>query len=104
MILNRCRYNLVSSDHQFGFKEKHSTDMAVYVLKEVIDHYLRNRSPVFVCFLDTRKAFDRVNHWILFDKLLRRACLLTSCDCLRHGMNRRNFTYCGVGVLRKVFM
>ena len=72
VILNRCRYNLVSSDHQFGFKEKHSTDMAVYVLKEVIDHYLRNRSPVFVCFLDARKAFDRVNHWILFDKLLRR--------------------------------
>ena len=49
VILNRCRHNLVSSDHQFGFKEKHSTGMAGYVLKEVIDPYLRNRSRVFIC-------------------------------------------------------
>ena len=40
--------------------------------QEIVDHYLRNRSPVFVCFLDARKAFDRVNHWTLFRKLLRR--------------------------------
>ena len=56
VILNRCK----------------STDMAVYAFKEIVDHYLRNRSPVFVCFLDARKAFDRVNHWTLFNKLLRR--------------------------------
>jgi len=72
VILIRCKSYLVTGDHQFGFKEKHSTDMAVYVFKEIVDHYLRNRSPVFVCFLDARKAFDRVNHWTLFNKLLRR--------------------------------
>ena len=27
-------------------------------------------SPVFTCFLDDSKAFDRVNHWTLFKKLL----------------------------------
>ena len=72
LILNSCRVDLATSDHQFGFKERHSTGMAVYALKEIVDHYLRNRSPVFVCFLDARKAFDRVNHWTLFSKLLRR--------------------------------
>lgn len=72
VILNRCKLNLTTSDHQFGFKQGHSTDMAVFAFKEIVDHYLRNRSPVFVCFLDARKAFDRVNHWTLFDKLLRR--------------------------------
>ena len=72
VILNRCKLKLATGDHQFGFKEKHSTDMAVYAFKEIVDHYLRNRSPVFVCFLDARKAFDRVNHWTLFNKLLRR--------------------------------
>ena len=71
-ILLRCKLHLETGDHQFGFKEKHSTDMAVYVFKEIVDHYLRNRSPVFVCFLDARKAFDRVNHWTLFNKLVHR--------------------------------
>ena len=71
-ILNRCKVSLATSDHQFGFKEGHSTDMAVYALKEVVDYYLRNRSSVFVCFMDARKAFDRVNHWTLFEKLIRR--------------------------------
>ena len=46
--------------------------MAIYALKEITDYYLRNNSPVFICFLDARKAFDRVNHWKLFDKLLDR--------------------------------
>ena len=46
--------------------------MAIYALKEITDYYLRNSSPVFVCFLDASKAFDRVNHWKLFDKLLDR--------------------------------
>ena len=72
LILNRYSSVLATGHHQFGFKENHSTDMAVYAFKEIVDHYLRNRSPVFVCFVDARKAFDRVNHWVLFDKLLRK--------------------------------
>ena len=72
LVLNRCGSVIVTSDHQFGFKARHSTDMAVYVFKEIVDYYLRNRSPVFACFVDARKAFDRVNPWTLFDKLLRR--------------------------------
>ena len=72
VILNRSSDQLSTGDHQFGFKEDHSTDMAIYALKEITDYYLRNRSPVFICFLDARKAFDRVNHWKLFAKLLER--------------------------------
>ena len=45
--------------------------MAIYAVKEISEYYLRNNSPVFLCNLDARKAFDRVNHWKLFDKLLR---------------------------------
>ena len=68
-ILNRSRDCLQTSDHQFGFKPGHSTDMAIYAVKEIVDYFVRNNSPVFLCFLDAKKAFDRVNHWKLFDKL-----------------------------------
>ena len=72
IILNRSRECLKCSDHQFGFKRGHATDMAIYAVKEISDYYLRNNSPVFLCYLDASKAFDRVNHWKLFDKLLNR--------------------------------
>ena len=72
IILNRCSVQLSTGDHQFGFKEHHSTDMAIYALKEVTNYYLQNSSPVFICYLDASKAFDRVNHWKLFEKLLDR--------------------------------
>ena len=39
-------------------------------MKSVIKYYNNFSSPVFTCFLDGSKAFDRVNHWTLFKKLL----------------------------------
>lgn len=71
-ILNSCSDLLSTSDNQFGFKQKHSTDQCIFVLKETVRHFIENESPTFVCFLDASKAFDKVNHWTLFDKLIRR--------------------------------
>ena len=32
-----------------------------------------HNSPAYTCFLDASKAYDRVNHWTLFRKLLNRS-------------------------------
>ena len=63
---------MITSSHQFGFKPKHSTDACIYILKESIDRYVGQDSSVYLCFLDASKAFDRVNHYSLFNKLVNR--------------------------------
>ena len=72
IILNRISHLLLTNTNQFGFKKHHGTDQCIYVLKEAIDSYSVLNSSVFTCFLDASKAFDRINHDILFDKLLKR--------------------------------
>ena len=63
-------------DHQFGFKSQHDTDVCIFTVKSVIKYYTKQTSPVFTCFLDAAKAFDRVSHWTMFIKLIQRNMLL----------------------------
>ena len=72
VILKRLDEKLYTCDNQFGFKRKHSTDMAVFTFKQIINYYISLQSPVYICFLDASKAFDRINHEKLFQKLLNR--------------------------------
>lgn len=70
IVLVRYQHLLSSADNQFGFKSKHGTDLCVFSLKQIIEFYHGLSSPVYVCFLDAAKAFDRLNHWSLFRKLI----------------------------------
>ena len=72
IILNRCERYLYTSDNQFAFKKGHSTELCIYVLKQIILNYNDNKSPIFSCFLDIKKAFDRVNNNKLIDILYKR--------------------------------
>ena len=72
LLLDFLDIYLQTTDNQFGFKSKHATDMCIFAIKNVIEYYTSQNSPVYTCFLDASKAFDRVNHWSLFTKLINR--------------------------------
>ena len=71
-ILARFRRYFVTNDNQFSYKRKLGCTTAVHTLRRVVDHYVQNGSTVNLCAMDLSKAFDRINHHILFTKLMRR--------------------------------
>ena len=71
-ILLSYPQSFLTSGLQFGFKPKMSTSLCTGTVKNVISGYMHGGSPVFACFLDASKAFDLVDHKILFQRLLDR--------------------------------
>ena len=63
---------LNTSNLQFAFKEGHGTNMCTSVVKEIIAHYKARGSPVYACFVDASKAFDKINLGKLFTILIKR--------------------------------
>ena len=72
IMLDRLETYLLTQPNQFGFKKKHGTDQCIFALKELINKYKSGGSCIYTCFLDASKAFDRVNHSKLFQKLAHR--------------------------------
>ena len=59
-------YNL-----QFSFKYGIGCpDTMFFALKSVINHFVDRGSSIFIASLDVSKAFDRANHFKLFNYLL----------------------------------
>ena len=73
IILHRIEDYLWTTDNQFGFKAHHSTDLCAYALTECIEYSKSRSTSVYVAFLDASKAFDKINHWLLFFKNDRQA-------------------------------
>jgi len=65
---------LISSPHQFGFKAGVGCGHAIYTLHKTMEYYIKNVSNIHLCSLDLVKAFDKVDHYTLFDKLMSRKC------------------------------
>ena len=60
----------VADEYQFGFRKNHSTALCTHVFKKNVNCYRENGSHVFACFVDFNKAFDNVDYWLLFRKLI----------------------------------
>ena len=73
-VLNNRLYDFLEkreilNREQIGFKRKHRTSDHLFVLRNLIDKYRRSRKPLYLLFVDFRKAFDKVWHTGLFYKL-----------------------------------
>jgi hypothetical protein len=55
--------------NQFGFRSNHSTYMAIQDMYNKISQSIDNREYSIGIFVDLSKAFDTINHDILFCKL-----------------------------------
>jgi hypothetical protein len=105
-ILERLMYNrminfITSSKllykYQFGFRENHSTNMALVMLIDQILSSLDQSETVIGVFIDLKKAFDTVNHEILLSKLdrygIRGVALAWIKDYLKNRMQYVSFGY-----------
>ena len=73
ILFARMKDKLVCKDNQFGYKTRTSTDVCIFTFKETVRYYLLQNTPVFVCFLDVKSAFDKLSHWKLYEKLVSQA-------------------------------
>ena len=64
--INRYSDKLFTSELQFGFRIKRSTNQCSLVLKEAIVYYVNNSSTVYCTMMDATKAFDRVEYCKVF--------------------------------------
>ena len=100
IVLFQCGDELQTTQLQFGFKAKSSTNLGLctFVLKEALSYYATNQSNVFCTFLDASKAFDRIDYCKLFRLLLKRdlpACILRVLLCF-YTNNFVRVSWCGL--------
>ena len=59
------------SDIQLGYRPGHSTIHQAFVLQHVIDKHRPLKAPLYLCSVDLKSAYDRVQRPLLWDLLQR---------------------------------
>ena len=62
--------NLIN-EAQFGFRQGRRTTDAIFILTTAVHLHRKARKPLYACFVDFKKAFDSINHQLLWQKLTK---------------------------------
>lgn len=68
-LLKWSEENCIISDAQFGFKPGYGTTDCIFVLNHIINKTLSLKKKLYCCFIDYQKAFDKIEHANLWQKL-----------------------------------
>ena len=61
----------IVNENKVGFRKGYRTTDHIFTLFSVIDHTINvKKKPLYVCFIDFKKAFDKVSHALLWQKLV----------------------------------
>lgn len=99
-IVHNRIYNFISKHDimfksQYGYRPGHSTELALTEALEVLYDAIDNKRISVGVFLDLSKAFDTIDHRILFMKLSHYGIRGTGLDWIRSYLsNRKQFTNC----------
>jgi len=76
-ILEQYQSFLYSNNNQYGFKKGVSCNHAIFAVRNIVDSFVSKGSTVNLCAIDIAKAFDKVNHYALYMKLMKRFVFIT---------------------------
>ena len=68
LTLHSESHNLLPEE-QFGFRKNKNTISATSILNEIVRNRFDSKNRTYCAFIDFRKAFDSIDHSILFPKL-----------------------------------
>ena len=68
-LLNFLEMNETLYKHQYGFRNKYSTKLSLINLMNDVIKSIDKGMVTIGIFIDFKKAFDTINHTILFKKL-----------------------------------
>ena len=76
--------NNVLNVTQFGFRKNHRTTDPIFIINSLIQLYKKRKKTLFACFIDFKKAFDSINHSLLWRKLANLGCSTTILTILQN--------------------
>ena len=84
-VIDRFSNFFHSNDNQFGFKPGTGCIHAIYTVRKLTEHYVKNGCTMNLCSIDRlSSAFDKTNHYALFIKLMKRRIPVELLTMLEH--------------------